>query len=265
MNTNDLFRLDGKNAIVTGATGYLGREMVRGLSEAGAHVYINSRNRKECDSFAENICSRGLKASSASFDITNDESIIKFYGELGDSPLHILVNNAYSGAGGTIESSSSSDYSRSYETIVGAAHGMLHNGLSCLRKAVLQTGEASVINVASMYALVSPDISVYDSPAVANPPFYGAAKAALCQFSRYAACEFASDGIRVNTLVPGPFPQMDLGIEKTKLIKELEKKVPMRRIGKADEVRGGIVYLSSRASSFVTGSELVIDGGWTSW
>ncbi len=116
-----------------------------------------------------------------------------------------------------------------------------------------------------MYAMVSPDLGVYDSGNVANPPFYGAAKGALLQWTRYAACEFGKEGIRVNSISPGPFPSDAVQEKDPDFIMRLAKKVPMGRIGLAKEIKGPTLFLASSASSYVNGSNLVVDGGWTCW
>ena len=122
-----------------------------------------------------------------------------------------------------------------------------------------------MINVASMYGLVSPDLRVYENAASTNPPFYGAAKAALLQLSRYLACELAKDNIRVNALCPGPFPCPSVKEANPEFIKKLENRVPLGRIGIAEELKGPVVFLASDDSSYVTGSTLNVDGGWTAW
>ena len=134
-----------------------------------------------------------------------------------------------------------------------------------MRKAVQQNGEASVINLASMYAMVNPDQRIYVSAAEVNPPFYGAAKAALIQWTRYAACEFGAEGIRVNSISPGPFPSEAVQKNNPAFIEKLASKVPMRRIGLSDEIKGPTLFLASSASSFVNGTNIVVDGGWTCW
>jgi NAD(P)-dependent dehydrogenase (short-subunit alcohol dehydrogenase family) len=117
----------------------------------------------------------------------------------------------------------------------------------------------------SMYGMVSPDQRVYESKRVANPPFYGAAKAALLQWTRYAACEFGPEGIRVNAISPGPFPSTDVQAANPDFVATLANKVPMGRIGHAKEIQGPLSFLISDASSFVNGTNLVVDGGWTCW
>ena len=116
-----------------------------------------------------------------------------------------------------------------------------------------------------MYGLVSPDLRVYDSALGSNPPFYGAAKAALLQLTRYAACELAKDKIRVNGLCPGPFPAPAVSDEHPHLLDKLTHKVPLGRVGIASEIAGPAVFLASDAASYVTGATLPVDGGWTAW
>jgi NAD(P)-dependent dehydrogenase (short-subunit alcohol dehydrogenase family) len=116
-----------------------------------------------------------------------------------------------------------------------------------------------------MYALVSPDLRVYDTAAGANPPFYGAAKAALLAWTRYAACEFGKENIRVNAISPGPFPSNKVQAENSAFVTRLAARVPMGRIGQSHEIGGPVLFLASSASSFVNGTNLIVDGGWTAW
>lgn len=260
-----IFSAQGKTALVTGATGYLGSAMAFILAEAGAHVLVNSRSQERGEALVKNLVAAGHSAEPAIFDVTDRLGIEKFFSDLQGKPLHILINNAYVGGGGSIELSRADAYVGSYDVTLIAAHNLLIAALPALRKAVQQDGDASVINLASMYAMVSPDQRIYASPSGANPPFYGAAKAALLQWTRYAACEFGPEGIRVNSLSPGPFPSQSVQAGNPDFIRKLANKVPMGRIGQSDEIKGPTLFLASSASSFVNGSNIVIDGGWTCW
>ncbi len=262
---SNLFSLAGKTALVTGATGYFGQSMVSALADAGAHVLINSRSHDRCAVMVDECRSKGMSVSSAVFDVTDQEAIQNFFNKYADSPLHILINNAYSGSGGNIKVSSVEDYKNSYDVTLIAAHNLLTASLPCLRRAANEAGSASVINISTMYGVVSPDPSIYDSPEGTNPPFYGAAKAALIQWTRYAACEFGKEGIRVNSITPGAFPSVAIQKSSPDFIKKLERKVPMGRIGLSAEMKGPTLFLASDASSYVNGTNLVVDGGWTIW
>jgi len=259
------FSLESRQVLITGATGYLGRAMAFGLAELGANVFLNGRNRDRVEQFAVELCKMGLKATPAVFDINDGQSVRDWFKRYGDTPLHGIVNNAYAGDAGSVETASEEDYRNSFEVSLVSAHRLLQYALPSLRAAVRDCGNASVVNMGSMYGLVSPDQRIYENKQVANPPFYGAAKAALLQWTRYAACEFGPEGIRVNAISPGPFPSFDVQTANPDFIATLANKVPMGRIGYAEEVQGPLLFLISDASSYVNGANLVVDGGWTCW
>ena len=259
------FSLESKHVLVTGATGYLGRAMVLGLAEMGATVILNGRNHKRGEEYTEELCSSGFKAISAVFDINDEDAVRGWFSQYGNAPLHGLVNNAYAGGAGSVETATENDYRNSFEVSLVSAHRLMQYALPGLRTAVQECGNASVVNIGSMYGLVSPDQRVYASKQVANPPFYGASKAALLQWTRYAACEFGHEGIRVNSISPGPFPSTEVQSDNPDFVTALANKVPMGRVGKAEEIQGPLLFLMSDTSGFVNGANLVVDGGWTCW
>lgn len=261
----ELFSLSGKNVLITGATGYLGTAMCNAVASAGAHVLVNSRSSQRGLLLVNELLDNGLSAELAIFDVSDEVQVAGYMDKFAPRELHVLINNAYAGGGGTIEASCGKGYLDAYEVSVMAAHNLLKYSLPSLRRAVRSTGEASVINVGSMYGVVSPDPRIYDTAGGTNPPFYGAAKAAMIQWSKYAACEFGKEGIRVNSISPGPFPSTQVQQTSPEFIARLEQKVPMGRIGQAREMMGPILFLASSAASFVNGTNLVVDGGWTAW
>ena len=262
---NNLFSLSDRTALVTGSTGHLGRAMVVGLAQMGARVLAHGRNTEKVEEFVAQCQKQNLLVEKAIFDVNSYEEIKQFFCAFPYNSLDILVNNAYAGVGGTIETASPENYLQSYSVSVVAAQNMIQLSLPFLRHAVQEKQDASVINIASMYGMVSPNIGIYDSPEGANPPFYGAAKAALIQLTKYAACQFATEKIRINAVSPGPFPS-DLAQEQLpEMVKKIEQKVPMKRIGHPDDLKSAICFLASPASSYITGINLPVDGGWTSW
>jgi len=263
MNIESMFTLKGKVAFVTGAYGYLGQSMVYALGSAGAHVILNGRNEDKILALTKDMEKSGFSVEGAVFDVTNESHIADYFSNV--SKLDILVNNAYQGGSGPIEESDVKDYRNSYEISLIAAVTLFKSALPAMRQAVLNEGYASVINIASMYGMVSPDSRLYDDPKSINPAFYGASKAALIQWSRQAACEFGSQGIRINSISPGAFPNEIVRSERIDFVEKLSKKVPLGRVGRAEELCGPLVFLASEGSSYVNGSNLVVDGGWTSW
>jgi len=260
-----MFNLENKNILITGATGYLGKEMSHALARQGATVFINSRSIHNAQELVNEISENGFNAVEAAFDITKNESIESWLKKVKVSSFHGLINNAYSGKSGSIETSSEDDFRASYEITVVSAQKLFNKLLPFFRNATSDQKLVSIINVSSMYGFVSPDIKVYKEKLLANPPFYGASKAALHQWSKYGACEFSSEGIRFNTLSPGPFPNKEVQDNKPAFINQLSNMVPMGRVGRAIEIGGPVVFLSSDESSFVNGANLEVNGGWTCW
>ena len=122
----------------------------------------------------------------------------------------------------------------------------------------------SIINIASIYGTVSPDPEIYENSGFDNPPEYGAGKAAIIQFTRYIAVHNAKYGVRANSISPGPFPNQTVQKNK-KFMNNLKRKIPMNRIGHPNELKGITIFLASNASSFLTGENIHVDGGWTAW
>jgi NAD(P)-dependent dehydrogenase (short-subunit alcohol dehydrogenase family) len=262
-----LFRLDGKVALVTGAAGHLGRAIATGLAEAGAHVRLIGRTEATIAALAAELSGRGLAADAEVCDVTQAEQIAAQIGRVGArwGCLDILVNNAHAGRAGVMADSRKADYLGAMEIAVAAAAELVNAGHALLAAAAAKNGDAAVINISSMYGMVSPDPRVYGTSKMNNPPHYGAAKAALIQYTRYAACHLAPDGIRVNAISPGPFPPAAVCERDPAFCGKLIDKVPMGRLGKPEDLKGAAVFLASPASRFVTGANLPVDGGWTAW
>lgn len=258
-----MFDLSGKHILLTGATGYIGSQVAFGLAQLGAIIHVNSRTVAACERLVEQINSKGYRAVLASFDVTKDEAVKEYASSLFQ--LDVLINNSYSGVGGTILSALTENYIDSYRSSVVSSANLIKVFEPFLSDAASRTGNASIINIASMYGMVSPDARIYDTKEGTNPPFYGAAKAALIQLTKYAACELADKNIRVNCVSPGPFPSDAAKARAPDLIDKIVSKVPLGRVGLPVELVGPIAFLASDASSYVTGVNIPVDGGWTSW
>ena len=263
MKTSDLFRLEGRSAFVSGAAGHLGREMCFALGEAGAHLILCGRNEARLQTFEKELAKAGIPAEHVVLDITDFAAVRSFLG--ARARLDVLVNNAVTMMPKAFADSSPQDFDAVYHSAVIAAFEAVRAARPALGRAARETGDASVINIATMYAHVSPDPKLYSEPAQMSPPHYGAAKAGLVQLTRHLAAELGPEGIRVNALSPGPFPREDVKSRDPGFARRLAARTMLGRTGSAAELRGPVLFLASRASSFVTGSVLTADGGWTGW
>lgn len=259
-----LFNLEGRVAVVTGGAGYLGSAMCEALAEFGATIVIASRNVEKCKELARRLGKRykvramGTKLDTSSWKLVAN-CMQGINNEMGS--IDILINNAATGKPvNGIEALSERDWIEGIE-------GTLHGVFRCT-KAVIPFMEPKkqgvIINISSMYGIVSPDPRIYGDSGYNNPPDYGAGKAAVIQFTRYAACHLAGKGIRVNAVTPGPFPSPE--VQKNQLfISNLVSKVPLGRIGQPCDLKGVVIFLASDASSYMTGQNIIVDGGWTVW
>ena len=263
MGIHNLFDLSHKVAVVTGGYGHLGTSISEALAEAGADVYIVGKNLEKCINVANSIQkSVKTKITGLELDISSSDSIQNCFNKIIEQShqIDILVNNASYAKYEKLEDTTTEDWQQGIEGTI--------NGVFRCTKAILpimeKNNSGSIINISSMYGIVSPDPNIYENNNFDNPPSYGAGKAAIIQFTRYSACHLAKRGIRVNSISPGPFP--NLNVQKNQdFISKLEKKTPIGRIGQPHEMKGVIVFLASNASSYVTGENIHVDGGWTAW
>jgi len=263
--TQELFNLKGKVAIVTGGAGYLGTAISEALAEAGANVVIASRNVDNCKALAKKLSQNYPRAIGLKLDTTDESSVFETVKEIISKfgRLDILFNNAYSTkARKKLEDMSVDEF-----------ESALHGGLTsyfCMIKGCVphmkKIGKGSIINVASMYGIVAPHFEIYKAREDNYSPVnYHACKGGVVQMTRYMASYFAEDNIRVNAISPGAFPREDYIQQIPLFEKELAHQNPMNRIGKPWELKGAALFLASDASSYITGHNLVVDGGWTIW
>lgn len=258
---HDPFSLEGRVALVTGAAGHLGRALGQALASAGARVFLAGRTAARLEAFAEELRAAGHRADALPLDVTSTRSILGAVRtiETEAGRLDVLVNNAHVPRSGAFLAARREDFVEATELSVAAAHDLVTAALPLLERAALD-GSPSVVNVSSMYGVVSPDPRNYASEAEQNPPFYGAAKAALLQYTRHAAVHLAARGIRVNALSPGAFPAP--GADPA-LVARLSARIPLGRVGTPDELATALLFLASPRSTFVTGVNLPVDGGYT--
>jgi gluconate 5-dehydrogenase len=260
--TAGLFSLKGKVVLVTGACGYLGNAMCEGLAEAGASLALCSTRLEKAEALAHELTRRyDVPATGFQFDLQVLGEFSKIVGEIATSmgQLDCLVNNACYVKTNDIDGMTPEEWGRGFDGVAGSPFFLLQACLPHLEKT-----SGSIINIASMYGMVAPKPRNYADTPFGSAINYGAAKAALLQVTRYAAVYLAPRGIRVNAISPGPFPTPE--VQKNSIFMDrLAQNVPLGRIGRVDEVKGAVVFLASDAASYVTGHNLVVDGGWTAW
>lgn len=257
----ELFDLAGKRALVTGASGYLGGALARALAEAGATVVVSSRELARAEAVAASLPTSGNAAHQAvQMDHMDESSIQSGFAEALDrlGSLDILVNNGHEPLANDWIDVTGEQFSRQLTNATGyfllarRMHG----------HAAERGTPASVIMLGSMYGLVGSYPDAYEGICPASPVAYHALKGGIIHLTRHLAVYWAQDGIRVNCLSPGPFPPPRIPNE---MVRRLCDHSPMKRMGLPHELKGAVVFLASDASSYMTGQNLVIDGGWTAW
>lgn len=258
-----MFRLDGAVAVVTGASGWLGTAITAVLAEAGAHVVAVARDEGRLGALVSPLQEAGHSVEALPCDVTTPawpEAVRRVAADRGR--LDVLVNNAHVGRGGSLRQSVPDDFREALELAIVAAAEAINAARDGFAASAAAGGRPSVINVSSMYGLVSPNFSMYDTEDVRNPPYYGVAKAGLLQLTRYAATELGPSGVRVNSITPGPFPQHIETVEP-RLLDRLAARTVLGRCGVPDDLRTTILFLASPWSGYVTGANIPVDGGWT--
>lgn len=258
-----LFSLKGRTILVSGGAGLLGSQISAALAELGGRLVIGSRDGGKCEDFAAELRRKfpGAAHEGMQLDITSNDSVNAMMAHLGaTSGLDVLVNCSWSGRKNTFESISEADWTNDIEVSLNSVFRMCKAAVPLLAKR-----PGVIVNISSMYGIVAPDHRLYDGARFANPPSYGAAKAGVLQFTRYMASFLAPQGIRANCISPGPFPYESTQKEAPEFIERLSGKNPMNRIGKPFELKGAAALLCSDASSYMTGQNISVDGGWTSW
>lgn len=274
---NELFSLKNKVAVITGGTGLLGYEYAKTLASAGAKVVIVDLDQSKCDDKAEAIEKEfGVQVLGVKTDISKEREVSEMAKkiEAGFGRVDILINNA---AFNCPASESASCFTSFDDYPLALWEKSLSVNLTgaflCTQKIIklmIKKGvKGSIINIASTYGIVAPDQRIYSgikspkdkSRSFVKPVDYSTTKSAILNFTRYLAALYGDKGIRVNTLTPsGVFDN-----QEENFVREFCKRTPLGRMADKEDYNGAILFLASDASKYMTGSNLVVDGGWTSW
>ncbi|HVU87559.1 MAG TPA: SDR family oxidoreductase [Pirellulales bacterium] len=255
-----LFDLTGRTALVTGGTGHLGGALTRALAEAGASVVVTSREADRAAAAAGQLPFRGgARHHGMPLDHQAVDRLADDFAAIAArcGPIDVLVNNGHEPVKADLTTCTGEEFTRQLAN----ATGYFLLARMVRDQAVARGAPASVIMLGSMYGLVASYPDAY-APGAASPVAYHALKGGILQMTRHLAVYWARDRVRVNALSPGPFPAPAVPQE---LKARLAEKSPMRRMGEAHELKGAVVFLATDASSYVTGHNLIIDGGWTAW
>ncbi|MGW5350328.1 SDR family NAD(P)-dependent oxidoreductase [Streptomyces sp. NPDC004031] len=242
-------QLDGKTALVTGATSGIGLAAARRLAEEGAHVFLTGRRQQALD---EAVASIGDRATGVRADVSNLDDLDHLFAAIGqDAGLDVVFANAGGGEFAALPDITWQHYAETFHTNVGGTLFTVQKALPLLRPG------ASII-------LTSSNI---DTKGAASFSVYAATKAAIRSFTRSWAAELVDRRIRVNSIAPGPIETPGLSglagdpAAAEQLLKGLAAGVPMHRLGSPEEIAGTVLFLASDASSYMTGAEIYVDGG----
>jgi NAD(P)-dependent dehydrogenase (short-subunit alcohol dehydrogenase family) len=251
----NVFSCEGKIALVTGGQGLIGKEIVRGLNDFGASVCVADINEHQTEEL-KNLAGVNFQP----MDITSEDSIRQTLEAVVDQfrKIDILVNCAYprtSDWGARLEDVRIESWQQNVNSHLGGYF------LCCQKVAehMKLQGGGSIINFASIYGIVAPDFSIYEGSTMTMPVAYSAIKGGIIALSKYLASYYAKDNIRVNCISPGGI----FDKQPASFVKRYSAKTPLGRMGHPKDLVAAVLYLASDASSYMTGHNLVVDGGWT--
>lgn len=259
------FNLDDKIAIVTGGAGFYGEPISEALAEAGATVIIASRNFEKCSELANQLTSRGYKADAFFLDLSQEASILAFVSNVVKKyhRIDILVNNAVSRAGFKNLDDVSKEELESAQTINATGMMLITKAVVAQMKHQLS---GNIINIGSIQGMGGPNFPVYGNTGMTSPVNYTYDKWGIIGFTKWVANFYAPFNIRANCISPGGFGP---GLSEKKGIEEFvenyKRLTPLGRFAEAEDIKGAIIFLASEASSYITGHNLPIDGGWSNW
>jgi NAD(P)-dependent dehydrogenase (short-subunit alcohol dehydrogenase family) len=264
MEMNDIFNLSGHVIVLTGASGLLGTEYAHGLCQAGANLVLADLDYEKCKKISKHL-NKLYNTSSLPIkvDVTDHNSVKNMVKQTIDkfTKIDVLVNNAiFSEVNNNKISFEKFPLDVWQKGLDVNLNGIFLCSQEC-GKQMKKQKFGNIINISSIYGMVGPDQRIYGKTKIVKSAMYSVTKSAILNFTRYLAAYWAGTGIRVNTLSLGGVEENQDPIFK----KNYSNKTMIGRMAKKNEYVGALIFLSSNASSYMTGSNLIIDGGWTAW
>jgi len=259
-----MFSLKNKNILVFGGAGYLATPISKSIVESGGNLIIADLDLERAKILAKELNSQypGSKVIALKAVDTNSFDDVDTYFQKIKKDFQFLdgmVCAISPRLGGSVDKLTAEQMNKHFEK-----HVTPMFILARAAKRLMESG-GSIVLFSSMYGSVAPNPEVYFPPMEINPIAYGMCKAAINQMVKYLAVTWAEENIRVNAVSPGPFPNPSSPTNDNDFIERLAQKTPMKRVGKQHEIAGSIIYLLSAESSYVTGQNIAINGGWTIW
>lgn len=253
--------LEGKTVWITGGAGYLGSAITTELDRACAKVLCSDLPGR-----AESLVQQGKLTRTVPLAIDLHDAaglpaaidaLVAAHG-LPDGVVNLVTASS---SGKRLEALSAGEFQRTLDLSLTPAFELSRS----LAERMKKRGSGSIVLFSSMYGFVAPDARIYHDPMAPNPVDYGAGKAAILQLTRYFAMHYGPAGIRFNCISPGPFPSPVVQTNHPEFVGELSRKTVLNRIGQSPEIVGPALFLLSDSASYVTGHNLIVDGGWTIW
>jgi NAD(P)-dependent dehydrogenase (short-subunit alcohol dehydrogenase family) len=251
----NLFNVSGKVAVITGGSRGIGAMMAKGLLENGAKVYITARKEAELHAAEETLGAFGQCIAIQS-DLSSNEGVVAFAEQVknAEGKIDILINNAGASWGASFDDFTESAWDKVMDLNVKSLFFLTQQLAPALRAAATNDDPARVINIASINGFTHPGMPTYS---------YSSSKAAVVHLTKHLAVDLAPENINVNGIAPGFFPSKMTAVlvNDEKISAGLREVIPRGRMGDAEDAAGAAIYLSSRASAWMTGHTLVLDGG----